>query len=72
MIEIKAIRTFIRIYSLFKIERLNANINLTLHNILIRSVVTYAFPAWKFATDNYLLKLQPLQNKVLRTIAKFS
>jgi hypothetical protein len=30
MIEVKAFRTFVRIYSLFKSERLNANIKLTL------------------------------------------
>jgi hypothetical protein len=42
MIEAKAFRTFIRIYSLFKSERLSANIKLTLHKALIRSVMTYA------------------------------
>jgi hypothetical protein len=61
-------RTFIRIYSLFKSERLSANIKLTLHKALIRSVMTYASPAWKFAADTHLMKLQGLQNKVLRTI----
>jgi hypothetical protein len=30
--------------------------------------MTHAFPAWEFAADNHLLKLQRLQNKVLRTI----
>jgi hypothetical protein len=30
--------------------------------------MTYACPAWKFAADSHLLKLQRLQNKVLRTI----
>jgi hypothetical protein len=34
MIEAKAFRTFSRIYSLFKSERLNANIKLTLHKAL--------------------------------------
>jgi hypothetical protein len=29
---------------------------------------TYACPAWEFAADNHLLKLQRLKNKVLRTI----
>jgi hypothetical protein len=33
--------------------------------------MTYACPVWKFAADNHLLKLQPLQNKVLRTIGNF-
>jgi hypothetical protein len=51
MIEAKAFRTFIRLYSLFKSERLNANIKLTLHKALIRSVMTYACPAWEFAAD---------------------
>jgi hypothetical protein len=33
MMEAKAFRTFIRVYSLFKSDRLSANINLTLHII---------------------------------------
>jgi hypothetical protein len=33
--------------------------------------MTYACPAWEFAADNHLLKLQRLQNKVLRTIVNF-
>jgi hypothetical protein len=42
MIEAKVFRTFIRAYSLFKSERLSDNIKLTLHEALIRSVMTYA------------------------------
>jgi hypothetical protein len=71
MIEAKAFRTFIRIYTPFKSERLSANIKLTLHKTLITSVMTYACPAWEFAADTCLLKLQRLQNKVLRTIGNF-
>jgi hypothetical protein len=66
-IEAKAFRTFVRLYSLFKSERLSANIKLTLHKALIRSVMTYAFPAWEFAAEIHPLKLQRLQNRVLRT-----
>jgi hypothetical protein len=33
--------------------------------------VTYACPAWEFVAETYLLKLQRLQNKVLRTIGSF-
>jgi hypothetical protein len=36
----KAFRTFIRIYSLLKIEHLSANTKVTLHKILIRSTMT--------------------------------
>jgi hypothetical protein len=71
MIEAKALSTFIRIYSIFKSEPLNANIILTLLKALIRSVMTYAFPAWEFASESLLLKLQRLENKVLRTIGSF-
>jgi hypothetical protein len=67
MIEAKAFRSLIRIYSLFKSERLGANITVNLHKSLIRSVMTCACPAWELAADTYLLKLQRLQNKVLRT-----
>jgi hypothetical protein len=33
--------------------------------------MTYACPAWEFAADNHLLKLQRLQNKIIRTIGNF-
>jgi hypothetical protein len=62
MIQAKAFKTFIRIYSLLKSERLSAKIKLTFHK---------ACPAWDLATDAYLLKLQRLQNKVLRTTGNF-
>jgi hypothetical protein len=58
--------------ALFKSQRLNANIKLTLYKALIRSVMIYACSAWELAADTYLLKLQHLQNKVLRTIGNFS
>jgi hypothetical protein len=44
MIEAKSFRIFIRIYFMFKSERLSANIKVTLHKPLIRSVMTYACP----------------------------
>jgi hypothetical protein len=71
MIEAKAFRTFIRISSLLKSECLSAKIKLTLHKALVRTVITYACTAWELAADTYLLKLQRLQNKVLRIIAHF-
>jgi hypothetical protein len=46
MIKAKAFRTFIRIYSLFKSERLSTNDKLALHKALIRSIMTYACPAY--------------------------
>jgi hypothetical protein len=61
MIEAKVLTTFIRIYSVLENERLSANIKLTLHKALIRSVMTYACPAWEFAAECHLLKLQKLQ-----------
>jgi hypothetical protein len=54
--EAKAFRTFVRIYSLFKNERLSANIKLTLYKALIRSVMTDACPTWELAADIHLLK----------------
>jgi hypothetical protein len=68
MIEAKDFRTFIRIHSLLKSECLSANIKVTLYKALIRSLMTYACPAWEIEADTYLLKLQRMQNKVLRTI----
>jgi hypothetical protein len=71
MIKAKAFRTFIRVYALFKSERLSTNIKLTLHKALIRSVMTKACPFWDFAADTHLIKLQHLENKVLRTTGNF-
>jgi hypothetical protein len=51
MIEAKTFRIFITIYFLFKSERLCANIKLTLHKALIRSVMTYACPALELVAD---------------------
>jgi hypothetical protein len=71
MMEAKAFRTFIRIYSLFKSKRLSANIKLTLHKAIIRSVLTYACPAWEFAADTHLLILIRLQKRVLPRCGNF-
>jgi hypothetical protein len=49
--EAKAFRTFIRIYSLFKSERLSSSIYLTHHKTVIRSVITYAWPGWELGTS---------------------
>jgi hypothetical protein len=68
MIEAKAFRAFIRIYFPSRIRCLSANTKLTLHEALIRSVMTYVCSAWELAANTYLLKLQRLQNKVLHTI----
>jgi hypothetical protein len=58
MIKAKISRSFIRIFSLFKSERLITNIKMTLHKALIRNIMTYACPAWEIAPDHHLLKLQ--------------
>jgi hypothetical protein len=71
MIEAKVFGTFITLYSIFKSERLSANIKPTLHKALIRSIMTYASPAWEVASDTHLMKLQRLQKKNFRTIVHF-
>jgi hypothetical protein len=71
MIEAKAFRTFIRIYSLLKSKHLSANIKRTLHKAPISSVITHACPAWESEADTYLLKLQSIYDKVLRTTENF-
>jgi hypothetical protein len=63
--------TYIKIYFIFENERLNAKIKITFHKALIRSVMTYACPAWEFAADTRLLKLQRLQSRVLRASDNF-
>jgi hypothetical protein len=53
IIEATAFRTFIRIYSQFRSERVSANVKLNLYKALISSIMTYACPAYKFAADTY-------------------
>jgi hypothetical protein len=54
VIEAKDFTAFIRMYFLFKSERLSANIKLTLHESLIRSVMTYACPACELAAHTHI------------------
>jgi hypothetical protein len=51
IIEAKTFRTFITIYPVFRSERLSTNIKLTLHRAPSVSAMTYAWPAWEFATE---------------------
>jgi hypothetical protein len=71
VIKANSFRTFIRIHSLFKSERLSAIIKFILHKAHVRSVMTYAWPAWEFAADTHLMKLRRPRNKRHRTIGKF-
>jgi hypothetical protein len=64
----KALGTYIRTYSIFKSKHLNANIKLIMYRALIRSIMTYSCPIWEFTADTHLMKLQRLQNRVLRAI----
>jgi hypothetical protein len=64
----KALGTYIRTYSIFKSKHLSAHIKLVVHIALIRSIMTYTCPTWEFAADTHLMKLQRLQNRVIRTI----
>jgi hypothetical protein len=52
-------------------RKLALQCSLTLHKALIKSVITYAFPAWELAAGTYLLKLQRMQNRGLCTIVNF-
>jgi hypothetical protein len=64
----KALRTYVRTYSLFRREHLSTNIKLTLYKALIRFVMIYACPIWEHVADVHPLKLQRLQNRVLRAV----
>jgi hypothetical protein len=72
LIEAKAFRTYIRIYPLFKSERLDVIIKFALHKTLIRSIMTYGLPVSEFVSGSHLLKLKRLQSIVLHTIGQFS
>jgi hypothetical protein len=63
----KTLRTYVRTYSPFKSGRLSTNIKLMLYNALIRPVTTHACPTWEYAADGHHLKLQRLENRVIRS-----
>jgi hypothetical protein len=67
-IPIAALRMFLSIYPILKIERLSVGAKLIVYKALIRFMLTYACPVCEFAADSHLLKLQQLQNRALRTI----
>jgi hypothetical protein len=62
----KGMGTFLQIYFLHKSEKLSIKTKMTLYKALIRSKLTYACPTWESVADIHLLKLQRLQNEVLR------
>jgi hypothetical protein len=64
----KTLQTFVQTYSLLKSEKLGIKTKMKLYKALIRSKMTYACPTWESAADTHILKLQRLQNKVLRVI----
>jgi hypothetical protein len=66
----KALGTYIRTYSIFESKHLSADIKLIVYRTLIRSIMNYACPTWEFAAYAHLMKLQRLQNWVLRAIGK--
>jgi hypothetical protein len=70
---LKAVFSVRSVQRLYNEEQLclRANIKLTLRKALIRPVMTYTCATWELAADTYLLKLQRLQNKVLRTTGNF-
>jgi hypothetical protein len=53
-------------------QTLHEDLKIPLIQYMIKSVMTYASLAWESAAVTHLLKLQCLQNKVLRTISNFS
>lgn len=67
----KTFRIFVHVYFPFKIKRLNVNIKLSLYKALITSITILSSPTWESVADTYVLKLQHLQNRVLRTPSNF-
>jgi len=64
----KGLQTLGQIYPLLKSEKLGTKIKITLYKALISSKMTYACPTWESAAGTHLIKLQRLQNRVLRII----
>jgi hypothetical protein len=50
---------------------IDINLALVIYKSLLRTILTYASPAWGYAANTYMNKLQTFQNKDLRII-KFS
>jgi hypothetical protein len=64
--ETKALLTYIKTYSLFKSRNSSTNDKLMLYKTRIRSVITYACPAWKHAADSPLETAGPAEQSIPR------
>lgn len=64
--EVKSFRTFVRVYFLFRSDRLSCDVKIAVRNALIGYMMTYACPAWEFTADIEVLNLQHLRNKDAR------
>jgi hypothetical protein len=71
MIEPKAFRKFIRIYSLFKSERLSTDIKLNLHKALIKSIMT-CFPRLRICSRQQSAKIAAPAKQSFPHLWKFS
>jgi hypothetical protein len=65
---VKTLGTYIRTYSLFKAEHLSIHIKLNIYKIIGRSGLVDACPIWQNMADPHLLKVQHLQDRVLRAL----
>lgn len=66
MIEAKAFRTFVKMYSLLKNERFGTNIKLILHKALINSIMTYACPTREFEAYTILKLLRLVLRRIMQ------
>ena len=53
-----------------KSSTIDINLALVIYKSLLRSILSYASPAWGYAANTHINKLQTFQNKVLRIITK--
>jgi hypothetical protein len=68
VMENKAVQRFVSLYPIFKPRTLNRKIRTHLYKSLIRPILLYGAPAWGYAAKSSVVKLQVIQNKILRNI----
>ena len=68
----KATNRLLAIYPLLRSQVFSIETRLHIYYMLIRSLLTYAAPAWKHAAPSHLILLQRVQNRAARIITGHS
>jgi len=68
----KALNRLLALYPLFRSREITIEAKINIYKMMIRSILTYAAPAWQHAAMTHHLQLQRVQNRAARMITGHS